>query len=214
MSHQVNCTFGKSCHIVGQCTLEDCVIGNNVTIEDSKLYNCKIGDNVVIKHNCVIYDTVVDNNSNIVSSYIEESKVGEHCKIGPYAHLRPKTTLLGYNKVGAYVETKNATLGVHTTASHLAYIGDATIGKYCNIGCGVVFINYDGVNKYHTTVGDYCFIGSQVGLVAPLSIGEKSFVAAGTIVTKDLAPETFSIGRVQPVSKQNLKIVEKDKLSK
>ena len=127
-----HCSFGENCQLIGKCVLDNCILGDNVIIEDSKLYNCKIKDNVIIRHNSVIYDTLIDNNSTIISSYIEESYIGEHCKVGPYAHLRPKTNLLGYNKVGSYVETKNATLGIHTTASHLAYIGDATVGKYCS----------------------------------------------------------------------------------
>lgn len=197
--------LGENCVIEGYCTLENVIVGNNVHMIDSKLKNCKVGDNTIIKEWAVIEDSTIESDSQVLQSNITSSTVGRACVVGPFAHLRPKSTLLGYNKIGAFVQVKNSTIGEHTTASHLAYIGDATIGKYVNIGCGVIFVNYDGKQKFHTSVGDYCFIGCHTNLIAPIHVGEHCFIAAGATLTKDVPANSFVIGRSTPTIKTNTK---------
>ena len=106
-------------------------------------------------------------------------------------------------KIGNFVEIKNATVGKGTKVSHLAYVGDADLGDNCNIGCGAIFVNYDGVNKHRTTVGDGCFIGSNCNIIAPVSIDSKSYICAGTTVTENIKTDDFVIGRVRQQVKEN-----------
>lgn len=195
--------IGENCVIEGTCTLENVTLGEHVHIVDSKLKNCTVASHACIKNYCVIENTNIDEYTTIEQSNILDSTIGKECKVGPFAHLRPNSTLLGYNKIGAFVQVKNSTIGEHSTASHLAYIGDATVGKYVNIGCGVVFVNYDGKEKFHTTVGDYCFIGCHTNLIAPITMGNHCFIAAGTTLTKDVPEGSFAIGRNTPTIKTN-----------
>lgn len=198
--------MGENCVIEGVCTLENVTMGDNVHMIDSSVKDCTLASNVCIKNYAVVENTQVQENTTIEQSNIIDSKIGKECKIGPFAHLRPKSILLGYNKIGAFVQVKNSTIGEHSTASHLAYIGDATVGKYVNIGCGVVFVNYDGKEKYHTTVGDYCFIGCHTNLIAPITMGNHCFIAAGTTLTKDVPEGSFAIGRNTPTIKTNKRL--------
>ena len=205
VSIKENVHIGQDCVIQGSSVLENVTIGDRVHIVDSKIKNCTIGDDVKIEDYSVISDTVVDKNTTIIQSHITESEIGPSCTIGPFAHLRPKSKLKGYNKIGAFVQLKNSALDQYTSASHLAYIGDATVGKYVNIGCGVVFVNYDGMQKYHTSVGDYCFVGCHTNLIAPIEIGNHCFIAAGATLTKDIPANSFVIGRSTPTIKTNTK---------
>ena len=116
--------------------------------------------------------------------------------VGPYARLR-RATIGEDCRVGDFVEVKNSTLENGVKAAHLSYIGDAAVGERTNVGCGTVFCNYDGKTKHKTTVGCDCFIGANTNLVAPLVVGDKAFIAAGTTVTRDVDEKTFTIGRVR-----------------
>jgi bifunctional UDP-N-acetylglucosamine pyrophosphorylase/glucosamine-1-phosphate N-acetyltransferase len=136
--------------------------------------------------------------------YIERGcEIGEGCKIGPYAYLR-KGSKVGHGcRVGDFTEMKNASLGDESKMAHLAYLGDADVGKRCNIGCGAVFVNYDGREKHRTRVADDCFIGSNVNLVAPVRAGAGSYVACGSTVTRDLPEDSFCIARSRETVKES-----------
>ena len=168
------------CVLTGQTEIgKDCVIGPNTEIVD-----CKIGSYSVIKHSAC-YD----------------SKVGEQVQIGPFAHLRPKSILADTIKIGNFVEIKASSLEYGSKVSHLSYIGDSEIGKNVNIGCGSITVNYDGKNKFKTVVQDNVFIGCNSNLIAPVTIGEGAFVAAGTTVTSDVPEKSLTIARIPQVDK-------------
>lgn len=134
-------------------------------------------------------------------SVVEESVLEKGAQVGPFAHIRPGTVLGPDTKVGNFVETKKATLGKASKASHLSYLGDVTVGEDCNIGAGTITCNYDGFNKWQTKLGDRVFIGSDSQLVAPVNIGDDAFVAAGSTVTKDVPSDALAISRSKQANK-------------
>ncbi|MBR2322952.1 MAG: hypothetical protein IKA54_05110 [Clostridia bacterium] len=129
--------------------------------------------------------------------------MGKNCTVGPFARLRPNAVIGDGAKIGNFVEVKNSSVGKGCKVSHLAYVGDADLGENCNIGCGAIFVNYDGVNKHRTTVGNGCFIGSNCNVIAPVKIDDGAYVCAGTTITSNLASGDFAIGRVKQVVKPN-----------
>lgn len=178
-------------------------LGKNTKISRDSLFEgeCTIGDNCEIINNSAVYSCQIGKDVKIRSSTLEYSVVGDGTTIGPYAHLR-KDSIIGKNcKIGNFVEIKQSKVGDGTKISHLAYVGNAKIGKNCNIGCGVVFANYDGKQKHETVVGDNCFIGSNCTLIAPVTIGDNCFVCAGTVVTDSVPSNTFVIGRARQENK-------------
>lgn len=180
-------------------------VGKNVTLEPY----CVVKGETVLEDGCtvgsfsVIENSVIGRNSVIKSSRITDSAVGANCAVGPNAHLRDKTAVGDNCRVGNFVEIKNSILGEGTKASHLAYIGDATVGKSCNIGCGVIFCNYDGKRKHRSVLGDNVFVGSNCNLIAPITLGDGTFVASGTTLTKNTAADDFVIGRAREEIKPN-----------
>ena len=146
------------------------VIGKNVTIDPNNIIkgNTVIGDNVTLLPNNYIVDSEIKNDVTIDHSYIEESSINDGAHIGPFSRLRPNANIGKNCKIGNFVEVKNSNVCDGTKASHLAYIGDADIGKNCNIGCGAIFVNYNGKEKNRSIIGDDCFIGSNVNVVAPV----------------------------------------------
>ncbi len=160
---------------------EDCIIGPNSVIED-----CQIGNGVEIQ------------NSNLV-----ESSVDDFSTVGPFAYLRPNSSVGKHVKIGDFVELKNAKIGDHSKASHLAYIGDAEVGQHVNIGCGVVFVNYDGKNKFKTIVEDYAFIGSNSNLIAPVLVKKNGFIASGSTITKEVPEGALAVARSRQENKEN-----------
>ena len=187
-----------NCHIDETVSLgENVKIFQNVTI----IGNCEIGDNVTIYPNTIIEDCKIDSGTVVKSSYLEKSIIGKDCIIGPYAHLRPNSCLKDECHIGNFVEIKNSTIGKGTKANHLAYVGDADIGENCNIGCGAIFVNYNGKEKNRTKVGNNCFIGSNCNIVAPVEIANNSYICAGTTLTVNTKEFDFVIGR----SKETIK---------
>ena len=190
---------------------ENTYIEENVKIgRDTIIYpgvslkgNTVIGENTIIEEHSKIVDGKIGNNVSICSSVIIDSRVDDNCKIGPNAYLRPGSCLGENVKIGNFVEVKNSTIGDNTKASHLAYIGDASIGKNVNIGCGTVFANYDGKKKYKTIVGDNVFIGSNSTLIAPVEIEDRGFVAAGSTITDKVEKESLAIARARQVNKKD-----------
>ena len=180
-------------------------IGKNVIIyENNRIEgNTIIGDNVILFPNNYILNAKIENNVEISSSHIVNSEIKDNCKIGPFARLRPNT-ILGENvKVGNFVEIKNAKIGKDTKISHLAYVGDAVVGERCNVGCGVIFVNYNGRIKQTTNIGNNCFIGSNCNIIAPVDIESNSYICAGTTVTEKVNTKDFVIGRVRQTNKPN-----------
>jgi len=171
---------------------------NGVTIEDSQ--TTYIYDDVEIG-----MDTVIHPNTTIKSGVV----IGEDCDIGPNAYIREGCKLANKVKVGSFVEIKKAIIAEGSKVPHLSYMGDCEIGTKCNIGCGTITCNYDGKNKFKTKIGDHCFIGSNTNLVAPVNLGDESFVAAGSTITQDIPAHGFGIARERQTVKENWKKKEK-----
>lgn len=162
----------------------------------------RIGENCLVGHNSRIVNSTIADSVEIQISTVLESFVDEGTHIGPYAYLRPNSHIGKNVKVGDFVEVKNAVMKDGAKASHLTYIGDAEVGKNVNLGCGTVFVNYDGTNKYRTVVEDNCFIGCNSNLVSPVTVKEGSYVAAGSTITDDVPKETLAIARAKQVNKE------------
>lgn len=182
---------------------EGVVIGSDTLIEAGVVIKGKttIGEDCVITAASEIEDSKIGNQVTIKASTIEESIIHDGADVGPNAHLRPHAEILAHAHIGNFVEVKNATIGEGTKVGHLSYVGDATLGKNINVGCGVVFVNYDGKSKFKTTVGDNCFIGSGSNLVAPLTIEEETMIAAGSTITKDVPKHSMAIARARQENK-------------
>ena len=174
--------------------------GQDVEIDFNTLFegDVTLGNNVKIGPNAIIKDSSIGDDTQILpGTIIEGSTIGEETILGPNARIRPGTILGNKVKVGNFVETKKAILGEGTKANHLAYIGDAEIGKNCNIGAGTIFCNYDGANKHKTLLGDNVFIGSNSVLVAPVKLEDDSFVAAGSAVNTNIPKGNLAVGRTK-----------------
>ncbi len=170
-----------------------------------------IGRGCTIGRDCTITDSVIDDGADLIHAVIIESRVGARTHVGPFAYLRPGNVIGEECKLGDFVEFKNSSFGDGSKASHLAYVGDADVGDDVNIGCGVIFVNYDGVHKHRSTVGDRAFIGSNSNLVAPVTVQDDAYVAAGTTVTTDVREGALCVGRAREtqldgwVERKNLK---------
>ena len=175
---------------------------NNTILGDTE-----IAEGVVLEPNNQIENSVIGARVRINSSVVRDSAIASDTAVGPFAHIRGRSLIGKRCRIGNFVELKNAELGEGVKVAHLSYIGDATVGEHTNVGCGVVFCNYDGKNKYHTFVGKRCFIGSNCNLIAPLRIGDGSFLAAGTTVHKDVEKGRFVIGRMR--QEENAFLAEK-----
>jgi len=177
--------------------------GTDVKIDIGCVFEGKVvlGSGVSVGPHCVIKDAVIDANAKIQAfSHIDQATVGAGSVIGPYARLRPGTVLAEEVHVGNFVEIKNSDVGAGSKANHLAYVGDATIGKKVNIGAGTITCNYDGVNKHRTIIEDEAFIGSDTQLVAPVTVGKGATLGAGTTLTKDAPANQLTVTRVKQVS--------------
>lgn len=170
-------SFIKGKSLIGQ----DCLIGPNTEIS-----NCEIGDG-----------------TEVLQSVVHESSIGSFVKIGPFAHVRPQSDIKDSVKIGNFVEIKKTVFGKGSKASHLSYIGDAEVGENVNIGCGSITVNYDGKNKYLTKIEDNVFIGCNSNLVAPVTVGEGAYVAAGSTITQDVPQQALSVARARQVNKED-----------
>jgi len=165
--------------------------------------NTIIGEDCIIGPSARISDSTIDDQVEVKDSTIIESQVGLASKIGPYAYLRPKSNIGSKVKIGDFVEVKNTTVGDGSKVSHLSYIGDGEIGKNVNIGCGVVFVNYNGRDKNITTVKDNAFIGCNSNLIAPVIVEENAYIAAGSTITEEVPKGALSIARKRQINKLN-----------
>ena len=170
---------------------KDTKIGKNVTIEPYVVIGSKvkIGNNVIIKS----------------FSHLENCKIENKVEIGPYARVRPGTTLKEGSKIGNFVEIKKSTLGKKSKVNHLTYIGDTSIGKSVNVGAGTITCNYDGIKKYKTRIKDNVFIGSNSSLVAPITLAENSIVGAGSVITRNVSKKSLALTRSQQLEVKNYK---------
>ena len=167
----------------------------------------KIGKNVTIEPYVVIGSKVkIGNNVTIKSfSHLEHCKIENKVEVGPYARIRPGTTLKEGSKIGNFVEIKKSTLGKKSKVNHLTYIGDSVIGKSVNVGAGTITCNYDGVKKSKTKIKDNVFIGSNSSLVAPITIAENSIVGAGSVITRSVSKKSLALTRSQQLEVKNYK---------
>jgi bifunctional UDP-N-acetylglucosamine pyrophosphorylase / glucosamine-1-phosphate N-acetyltransferase len=179
----VDCSIDINCIIEGKVTL-----GNGVRIgPNCHLKNCHIGNNCDIKDNTLIEDNALESG----------------CDVGPFARLRPGTQLGANAKIGNFVETKKALIGTGSKVSHLSYIGDTTMGEEVNVGAGTITCNYDGVNKFQTSIGDRVFVGSNSSLVAPVTIAAGATIAAGSTITKTVEKDQLAFARARQNNKDN-----------
>ncbi len=198
---QIKYTNASSCFVDADVVfLGDATIGPNTTL----IGKCIIGDNAYIT-NSHIENSEIGEKTKVIYSYIESSVVKDNCKIGPFSHLRPNSLIDNNCKIGNFVEIKNSHIADNGKVSHLSYVGDADVGENVNVGCGVVFVNYDGKNKHKTSIGNNCFIGSNSNLIAPLNLGDQVFIAAGSTITKDLKDRQFCIARAREYIKDEYK---------
>jgi bifunctional UDP-N-acetylglucosamine pyrophosphorylase/glucosamine-1-phosphate N-acetyltransferase len=156
-----------------------------------------IGAGAIIGPRTTLVDCTVANGAEVKESYATSAVIGENASVGPFTFLRAGTNLAANTRAGAFVEMKNATVGEGSKVPHLSYVGDASIGEGSNIGAATIFVNYDGVEKHHTTVGDHVRIGSDSMLVAPVTIGDGAYTAAGSVITEDVPAGAMGVGRAK-----------------
>ncbi|MBY4274546.1 bifunctional UDP-N-acetylglucosamine diphosphorylase/glucosamine-1-phosphate N-acetyltransferase GlmU [Rhodococcus fascians] len=173
----------------------DVTLGADVRIEPGVQLHGKthIADDAVVGPDSTLRDVEIGERASVVRTHAEQAVIGPDATVGPFTYLRPGTVLGTGGKLGAYVETKNATIGNHTKVPHLTYVGDATIGEHSNIGCSNVFANYDGVNKSRTEIGSHVRTGSDSTFVAPVHVGDGAYTGAGTVVRDDVPPGALAV---------------------
>ncbi len=177
-----------------QVTFErDAVVLPNTQLQGST----SLGEGAEVGPNCTLKDTRVGAGAHVSNATADRAVVGAGAEVGPYAYLRPGTVLGERSKAGTYVEMKNAVVGAGSKVPHLSYVGDATIGEGTNIGAASVFVNYDGVNKHHTTIGSHCRTGSDNMFVAPVTVGDGVYTAAGSVIYKDVPAGALGVTRPQ-----------------
>ena len=180
----------------------DVEIESDVRIEPGVAIRGKsrVATGAVIGPRSTLIDTEVGAGAKVFESHCEASKIGERANVGPYSHLRGGTVLANEVKVGSFVEMKNALVGEGSKVPHLSYVGDAKIGRESNIGAATIFVNYDGVEKHETKVGDHVRIGSDSMLIAPVTIGDGAYTAAGSVIDEDVPAGALGIGRARQVN--------------
>jgi len=182
----------------------DAVIGEDTIIYPGTMIygNSIIGSDCVIGPNTEIIDSEIGHKTSIKQSVVHESKIGDATTVGPFAHIRPATTLGNEVRIGNFVETKKVTFGNGSKASHLSYIGDAEIGQGVNLGCGSITVNYDGKNKFKTIIEDNVFVGCNSNLIAPVTVKKGSYIAAGSTITDEVPEDSLAIARARQVNKE------------
>ena len=173
---------------------KDCWIDINVIFKG----DVKLGNNVIVGANCILKNCTIEDGAKIkANSMIDGSIIRKNAIIGPFARVRPECDIKEQAIIGNFVEAKKTVLGKGSKANHLSYLGDSEIGHNCNIGAGVITCNYDGANKFKTTIGDYAFIGSDSQLVAPVTVGQGATVGAGSTIAKDVPADNLAISRAR-----------------
>ena len=167
------------------------------------LGSTSIGNGCVIGPNSYISDTIIGNNTKLNNTQAFNSEIGDGVTAGPFVHIRPNTKVADNVHIGNFVEVKNSTIDEGSKLPHLLYVGDSDVGKDVNFGCGCVTVNYDGRNKSRTTVKDGAFIGCNTNLVAPVTVGENAFTAAGSTITEDVPDNSLAVARSRQSVKEN-----------
>jgi bifunctional UDP-N-acetylglucosamine pyrophosphorylase/glucosamine-1-phosphate N-acetyltransferase len=182
----------------------DAKIGSDTIIYPGTMIygNSIIGTGSTIGPNTEIIDSEIGNDTVIKQSVVHESKIGHSTTVGPFAHIRPASTLGDEVRIGNFVETKKVTFGNGSKASHLSYIGDAEVGQGVNLGCGSITVNYDGKNKFKTTIEDNVFVGCNSNLIAPVTVKKGSYIAAGSTITDEVPEDSLAIARARQVNKE------------
>lgn len=183
---------------------KDAKIGKGTVIYPGTIIkeNCVVGENCTLGPNSLIENSTVGDSTVLNSTQVYSSTVGSSVQIGPFCHIRPNSVIKDGAKLGNFVEIKNSVIGEKTSVSHLTYVGDSDIGSRVNFGCGCVTVNYDGINKNRCTVGDNAFIGCNTNLVAPVSIGDNAYIAAGSTITDNINDDALAIARARQVNKE------------
>jgi len=181
----------------------EAVIGSDTILQPGVMIEgaTEIGEDCVIGPNSHISTSQIGNRTTVHSSVVKNSVIGTDTSVGPFAHIRPDSEIGNDAKIGNFVEIKKTKLGNQSKVSHLSYIGDAEVGERVNIGCGTITVNYDGKNKFLTTIEDDSFVGCNSNLVAPVTIGQRAYVAAGSTITKNVPADALSIGRARQENK-------------
>ncbi|MFF0545413.1 bifunctional UDP-N-acetylglucosamine diphosphorylase/glucosamine-1-phosphate N-acetyltransferase GlmU [Nocardia thailandica] len=170
-------------------------IGRDVVLRpNTQLFGTTVvGEDAQVGPDTTLTDVIVGQGASVIRTHGERAEIGDDATVGPYSYLRPGTKLGEAGKLGAFVETKNATIGDHSKVPHLTYVGDATIGEYSNIGASSVFVNYDGVNKHHTVVGSHVRTGSDTMFIAPVTVGDGAYTGAGTVLRRSVPPGALAV---------------------
>lgn len=191
----------------------DVVIGKDTIIEPGCMIQGKttIGEACHIGYNTKLINMTIKDRVTIETSVLTDSFVDEGTQVGPFAYVRPHSHIGKNIKVGDFVEVKNATIGDGTKIAHLTYVGDADVGEKVNFGCGTVVVNYDGEKKHRTTIGDHAFIGCNTNLVAPVTVEDHAYTAAGSTITKTVPANSLGIGRVRQENKENWVLKKRSK---
>ena len=163
----------------------------------------RIGENCVIGPNALLEDAVIGDGTHVNASQVYRSKIGRNTTVGPFAYVRPGCTVGDGVRVGDFVELKNSVVGNGTKISHLTYVGDSDVGERVNFGCGTVTVNYDRAKKYRTTIGSDSFLGCNTNLIAPVRVGEGSYIAAGSTITDDVPAQALAIARARQSNKKD-----------
>ncbi len=181
----------------------DAIIGSDTVLLPGVMIEGKtiIGEDCTIGPNSHILNSRIGNGATVHSSVVNNSTVGNETAVGPFAHLRPESSLGSHVKIGNFVEVKKSTLGDGSKVSHLSYIGDAEVGSHVNVGCGSITVNYDGKNKHKTVIEDDVFVGCNTNLVAPVTVRKGAFIAAGSTITKEVPEEALAIARAKQENK-------------
>ncbi len=179
------------------------VIGKGTTLLPGTILrgNTVIGKNCTVGPNAMVSDCVIGNETTVNASQLNQSTVGDHTTVGPFAYVRPNCQIGDHARIGDFVELKNSVIGNGTKVSHLTYVGDSDVGERVNFGCGTVTTNYDGHKKYRCTIEDDSFIGCNTNLIAPVSVGKGSYIAAGSTITKPIPEDALAIARAEQKNK-------------
>lgn len=200
-------------HLLSGVTIvdpENTYIGSEVVIEqDAVIYpgttifgKSYIGENAIIGPNSEIIESTIGKSSTVRQSTVKHSKIGDNVDVGPYAHIRPESDIGNNVRIGNFVEIKKSKIGNNSKVPHLSYIGDTVMGERVNIGSGTITVNYDGINKHQTNIGDDSFIGCNTNLVAPVTIEPGAYIAAGSTITRDVPSDSLAIARAKQTNKE------------